>query len=287
LENRIAEDVFTPDRVELLKMLSTQAAISLEIARQIEKLGKQERLRKEMELAKQIQTAILPKKFGHPELEIEAVMLTADEVGGDYYDVLTAKDGSLWLGIGDVCGHGVTPGLIMMMAQTVHATIAMYHHYSPAEVVIMLNQMLYHNVQQRLGEDLFMTFTSLKYLGDGHFQHAGAHLDIIIHRAGAGECELIHTHGTWLNLIPDISYATENAEFTLEVGDTLVLYTDGLTEAHNAQEKLLDVSGFIDIVNVHADKALAAMRDAIMQDVLAWCDQVRDDDMSLVVVRRK
>ena len=66
-----------------------------------------------------------------------------------------------------------------------------------------------------------------------------------------------------------------------------MLYTDGLIEAQNRQGKLLDIPRFMDIVTVHASKDPAAMRDAVMQDVLDWCDNLRQDDMSLVVVRRK
>jgi serine phosphatase RsbU (regulator of sigma subunit) len=287
LENNLIPGAFTPDRLELLNVLTSQAAISMEIARHIEQVGEQERLKKEMELARRIQTAILPNYVEHPEFEIEAVMLAAEEVGGDYYDILSGKDGSYWIAIGDVSGHGVTPGLIMMMAQTIHATLATQMEVTPKEVVTMLNAMLYRNVQERLGEDHFMTFTTLKYSGNGRFQHAGCHQDLIIYRAARGECEVIETSGVWLNVMPEVSDITENSEFTLEVGDTLVLYTDGLTEARNRQGELLDIPRLMDIVSVHATKDPVAMRDAIMQDVLAWCDQVRDDDMSLVVVRRK
>jgi serine phosphatase RsbU (regulator of sigma subunit) len=287
LENNLIPGAFTSDRLELLNVLTSQAAISMEIARHIEQVGEQERLKKEMELARRIQTAILPTHVEHPEFEIEAVMLAAEEVGGDYYDILSGKDGALWLAIGDVSGHGVTPGLIMMMAQTIHATLATQMDITPKEVVTMLNTVLYHNVQERLGEDHFMTFTTLKHLGHGRFQHAGAHLDLIIHRAARGVCEVLDTPGAWLNVTPDLSDITENSEFTLEPGDTLVLYSDGLIEAQNRQMELLDLHRLTEIVSAHAAKDPAALRDAIIHDVLAWCDQERDDDLSLVVVRRK
>ncbi len=246
------------------------------------------RMGAEMELAQRIQTSLLPhlENHTHPELDIAAVMLPADEVGGDYYDVLYGKDGTLWLGIGDVSGHGVTPGLIMMMAQTIKATVTTQLSVMPKDVVTTVNQVLYHNVHERLQEDHFMTFTSLKYHGQGRFLHAGAHLDLVVHRAATGTVELIDTPGAWLNFLPDIEYATENAEFLLDIGDALVLYTDGLTEARNGNRELLDIQRFQGIVTAHAAKPIPAMRDAIVQDVLTWCDHQRADDMSLVVVRR-
>jgi len=137
-----------------------------------------------------------------------------------------------------------------------------------------------------LGKDHFMTFTTLKYQGNGTFEHAGAHLSMVVYRHHARACELIRTPGTFLNFIEDISQVTVNSSFTLEIGDILVLYSDGLTEAKNRDGDLLDIHRFQVIVTMHAAKDTVALRDAIMQDVLAWCENTRADDMSLVVVRR-
>jgi serine phosphatase RsbU (regulator of sigma subunit) len=277
--------IFYSQRIAHLKREKEEELRHLQERQQIE----QEKaiLANEMELAKQIQTAILPRGVTHDDLDIEATMLPADEVGGDYYDMLYAKDGTFWLAIGDVSGHGVTPGLIMMIAQTIHATITTMHpNVSPIEVINMVNERLYHNVQKRLQKDHFMTFTTLKYHGQGRFEYAGAHLDLIVHRQASGACELFDTPGVFLNLLPDISHATQSSEFTLNIGDTLVLYTDGLIEARNPDGELLDMSRFIDIISAHAAKDPAAMRDAILDDVLAWSHQKRADDMSIMVVRR-
>ncbi len=243
----------------------------------------------EMELARKLQTCLLPTASDniHPDFEIAATMLPADEVGGDFYEITLDRLGHLWLSIGDVCGHGVTPGLIMMMAQTAHTTVTTNYQCSPRDIVSMINKVLYKNVHERLGENHFMTFTALKYLGEGRFQHAGAHLDLVVYRRQRQICERIETTGTWLNLGPDISYATENSEFTLDIGDVLVLYTDGLTEVWNSEKNMLEIHGFIDIVQTHAEKEIDALQDAIITDVMAWCNHTRNDDMSLVVVRRR
>ena len=257
-----------------------------ELKDNLKRKEEQERLRREMELARRIQTAILPNHFQHDGLEIEATMLTAEEVGGDYYDVLHDNDGTLWLGIGDVSGHGVTPGLIMLMAQTIHTTVATHFHHRPAEVVAAINRVLYHNVRERLGEDHFMTFTALKYLGEGEFEHAGAHLTMLIYRRAANAIEQIKTDGVFLNFIPEIADVTTNGSFRLEIGDVLALYTDGLTESFAPDGTMLDLSGFQRIVMAHAEEPLLAMRDGILHDVLDWCHQERKDDMSLLLVRR-
>ncbi|MCP4347148.1 MAG: SpoIIE family protein phosphatase [Desulfobacterales bacterium] len=243
----------------------------------------------EMELAKKIQTCLLPVSFDniHPDFEIAATMVTADEVGGDFYEVTLDMSGALWLAIGDVSGHGVTPGLIMMMAQTAHTSVTANINCEARDVIIKTNEVLYMNVHERLKETHFMTFTALKYLGQGRFQHAGAHLSMVVYRQEKGRCELIKTKGIYLNFKKDISKATKNNEFCLESGDILVLYTDGLTEAENQDGKMLDIDGFVRLVEKHAHQEPEAMKDIIMADVINWCNDKRADDMSLVVVKMK
>ncbi len=246
------------------------------------------RMRTEMELAHHIQTSLLPSldKTIHPDVDIAAVMLPSEEVGGDYYDIALDEEGKLWISIGDVSGHGVTPGLIMMMAQTIHTTIVTNYQTVPSEMIVKLNKTLYRNVTERLQADHFMTFTTLKYLGGGRFQHAGMHLDLIVYRQCLQTCELIDSDGTFLNFFEDISHAIENAEFALDIGDILVLYTDGLTEAMNPEGQLLDIHGLMDIVTTHARKTVEGLRDGIIHDVLEWCHHDNGDDMSLLVIKR-
>jgi serine phosphatase RsbU (regulator of sigma subunit) len=246
-------------------------------------------LSQEMELARKIQTSLLPDSVNnlHPDMEIAAAMLPAEQVGGDFYDVAYDRTGNLWLAVGDVSGHGVTPGLIMMMAQTVHTTVTANLECDARDIVIKINEILYMNVHERLKENHFMTFTALKYLGKGCFQHAGAHLSMIVFRQKTGTCELIRTSGIYLNFKKDISKPTKNSEFSLDPGDTLVLYTDGLTESENPDGKMLDLEGFVKIVEKHVSREPEGMKDMIMKDVIQWCNDRRADDMTLVIVRRK
>jgi serine phosphatase RsbU (regulator of sigma subunit) len=243
----------------------------------------------EMKLAKKIQISLLPGRVEHihPDLEIAAEMIPADQVGGDFYDITFDRSGALWLAIGDVSGHGVTPGLIMMMAQTIHASITTGLDCSPCGAVVLINQILYKNVRERLNECHFMTFTALKYLGGGRFQYAGAHLSMVVFRQKTRTCELIRTRGIYLNFKKDISRKTQNAEFHLDPGDILVLYTDGLTEVMNQDGEMLDLDGFVKMVEQYAHQEPEAMKTMIMTDVIRWCGNRRADDMSIVIVKQK
>ncbi len=132
-------------------------------------------MRTEIKTAERIQTALLPRQeeLDHRDLEISGFMYPAKEAGGDYYDVINDKNSCLWLGIGDVSGHGITPGLVMMTTQTMHSLITRKYAASPRDVVILINSILHKNVTEHLEESKFLTFTSLKYLGNGRFQFAG------------------------------------------------------------------------------------------------------------------
>jgi len=98
---------------------------------------------------------------------------------------------------------------------------------------------------------------------------------------------LIRTHGIYLNLKKDISRAIKNSYFELAKDDIMILYTDGLTESEGPDGKILDIMGFMEIVKTYLHLDTEAMKDKIMADVLKWCDNKREDDMTLVIVKRK
>jgi ligand-binding sensor domain-containing protein len=258
--------------------------------RKLKAEGQVKLLRKEMELARHIQTALLPKDMNlHPELRIFALMLTAEEVGGDYFDVQEGDSGSLWISIGDVSGHGLTPGLIMMIAQNTLATIVSDESgkkIDAVDLVVKVNRQVYANVHERLGSDNFMTFNAIKYSSGGRLAFAGAHMPILVYRESTGTGEEHETRGTWLNLVPEISGALVKGEFELGIGDTMVVYTDGITEAFGAKEEMFGISRLKDSIALNIGKTVEEIGKNVLDDVLAWSGGVKTDDMTVVVVRR-
>ncbi|MBN2738854.1 MAG: SpoIIE family protein phosphatase [Spirochaetales bacterium] len=246
------------------------------------------RFKTEMELARNIQTALLPKEPSHvhPDFELASSMLPADEVGGDYYDIALDSMGDLWLGIGDVSGHGLKPGLIMMLAQTIHTTLTTKDSITPAEAINLINHVLYKSVMGRMNEKHYMTCVLFKYKGQGVFQYAGMHLDILIYRKSTGQWECIATKGMWLNVIENIEDYTINDEFHMNLGDVLILYTDGITEAMNAGKEMLGTEGLLSIVARHVENPVNKMHDAIIRDITNWQQGSFEDDISLLIARR-
>jgi serine phosphatase RsbU (regulator of sigma subunit) len=187
----------------------------------------------EMDLARKVQTVLLPQKTELPDYQIAALMRPADAVGGDYYDLIRAP-ASDWLLIGDVSGHGVTAGLTMMIVQTaVHSVILAggsdADALSPSRLLSRVNTAVQRNLHA-INPDQYMTMVALQ-LEPGTVTYAGLHDYILVYRGRSRSVERLETRGVWLGVLDDVSAELENDRFDLEQGDVFLLYTDGLTEA--------------------------------------------------------
>ncbi len=256
-----------------------------ELARGRAQLAVQERLERELEIAQRIQTSILPRKVVVPGLDLAASMLPASEVGGDYYDILPVADDGCWLGIGDVAGHGLTAGLVMLMVQSLIAVLVQERPDArPAQLIPALNSMLYKNIRDRLEQDEHVTLTLLRLHADGRVFFSGAHEDIIVCRAATGRCERIETPGTWLGVVPDVGPAMPDSELRLQPGDLMLLYSDGVTEAMNGRRMQFGMDRLCDALVARRERPAVDICAALMGDVKAWTAQ-QYDDVTVLVLR--
>ncbi|HNJ03086.1 MAG TPA: SpoIIE family protein phosphatase, partial [Leptospiraceae bacterium] len=222
----------------------------------------------EMEIAKRIQTALLPPDHGISGYEIAAVMVPADEVGGDYYDILDFGD-KKWITIGDVSGHGVESGLIMMMTQTsVKSMVSNDPMASPAAVLSHVNTVLKENIS-RLGADRYMTISALSLNGKTMVV-AGKHQDIFIYRKKSRHIETVHTHGAWIGILDDITDFLTDQEVALDVGDIILLFTDGITEAENKEGDMFGEERLNDKLNEYANLPVKEIMNNILRDVTVF-----------------
>ncbi|HNZ25673.1 MAG TPA: SpoIIE family protein phosphatase [Spirochaetota bacterium] len=246
-----------------------------------------EREKSELELASKIQTCLLPAIPQREHYDITATMIPAAEVGGDYYDLIGETNGRIWFGIGDVSGHGLTSGLIMMMAQTAFNTILLNDPtISSDKLVAQVNKVMYQNIKQRLGEDHFMTISFMVANPDGTVQLSGCHLDVLIYRSKTKKVERLETNGVWLGLIPDIEKSTVESSFKLEQGDLFFLYTDGLIECTNAKDEQYDMERLIKKLEEIGDKPVKDIEEEIINDVFHFLKEQKDD-ITFVVARKK
>jgi sigma-B regulation protein RsbU (phosphoserine phosphatase) len=247
-------------------------------------LREKDRLERELEIAERIQTALLPRQNKVSSLELSARMAPAATVGGDYYDV-HAVPGGAFIGIGDVAGHGLTAGLVMVMVQSgVASLVRALPDAAPSKIVRLLNGVVYSNVSDRLGEAEHVTFTLLRYYEDGRVVHAGAHEDLIVYRKAQKSVEVIRTPGMWLGTLAELGEQIVDSEFRLYDGDVLVLHTDGITEARNDANRMYGFDALVQRVQDLGEEPLDRIRDGIFDEVAKWGSH-QDDDRTLVVLR--
>jgi serine phosphatase RsbU (regulator of sigma subunit) len=275
------------------EMLRTQVSSALKLGklhrRVVEETAARERADQqkqegEVAIARRLQLALAPKQHQVEGFEVAASMLPAKEVGGDYYDVIPTPGGA-WLCIGDVTGHGLLSGLIMLMIQSmVTALVRAQPEAGPGEVLCGVNRGLTPNIRERLEQEEHATLVLLRVSSDGRVRFAGAHEELIVFRQRTGRAEAVATPGVWVGITPDIARETEERELRLEPGDTLVLYTDGLLEARNASGTELGIERLCELVEAHAPAGPEALHAALMKTALGW-SSIQQDDMTCLVAR--
>ncbi len=239
----------------------------------------------EMELAKRIQTALLPHEGRIKGFDVAAKMIPATEVGGDYYDIIETSNGDTWITIGDVSGHGVDSGLIMMMAQT--SIISMVNDCSeckPSEVLASVNRVLRENIE-RLGSDHYMTILAIRF-DESQMILAGKHQDIIIYRSALNKTEVVSTQGTWLGISDDIEKYLKDKKVNLDDGDIVLFFTDGITEATDKNGEMYGLERLEQAVNQYADLPAGKLVDRIIAGVSFFQDE-QSDDITLLVAKKR
>ena len=247
-------------------------------------MAERDRLQKEVEIAERIQTSILPRNVYVPWLDIATVMLPSKDVGGDYFDVMPSE-GVCWFGVGDVAGHGLRTGLVMLMIQSIVAALVKQNSWSsPREILRVLNSVVYDNVRQRLGQDEHATLSLLRLSREGHLVFAGAHEDMILWRARTGQVEVLPTPGTWIAAVRNIDSGTVDSEIRLGNNDLMVLYTDGVTEAMNEVNIPFGIDALCREVADVADRTVDEIKEHLVNTVRRYMNR-QQDDITLLVLR--
>jgi sigma-B regulation protein RsbU (phosphoserine phosphatase) len=240
----------------------------------------------EMEVAKRIQTALLPTNRSVGPYEVAARMQPAEEVGGDYYDIIETDAGHRWVAIGDVSGHGVESGLVMMMTQTsILALVERNPDLGPAGVFRAVNTVLVQNIS-RLRTGRYMTLNVVRLDAD-RLTIAGKHQDILVWRAAQRQVEVVSNEGCWIGVARDVNGEVTDIEVPMQPGDVALFYTDGATEAMSPGGEMFGEARLLAAFEelAAAEIPLPAAIDALFARVGAFRAR-QDDDVTMMLVRR-
>ncbi|MBQ3426544.1 MAG: serine/threonine-protein phosphatase [Clostridia bacterium] len=241
----------------------------------------------DLDIASKIQSDALPKVFPpyehHPEIELYAAMDTAKEVGGDFYDCFEIDERRVCFVMADVSGKGVPASLFMMTAKTMIKDYAMLKG-STAEIFTEVNKYLSENNETGMFATAWIGIIdtedmTLQYTNAGHNYPYIAH-------SGGDFTELKKKHGLFLAGMDDTEY--RESEIQLKEGDSLFLYTDGLTEAHNIDDELYDTTRLKELLNSASDRSGKALLPEIKRSVDEFAGgREQFDDITMMIINIK
>lgn len=286
--------LFTEELINLLSSLAGQLALAIKLidereARDLEKNAKDAALLKnaavlhEMEIAKQIQLSLLPE--APPDLagiQIASLSISAEHVGGDYYDFFQTDDNLIEAVIADVSGHNVGAALIMVETRSVLRAQVNINN-SPADILTNLNNLLMSDLSRA---ELFISMFYIKYDTAKQsltYSNAG-HNQPLLYQHARRECQFLDAEGMIIGVKENISF--ENRSITLHAGDILLLYTDGVTEAAADDGELFGIERLSNIlIEIHED-SVQNIINHIYGEVISFSGgKPLADDVSMVALR--
>ncbi|HET6668645.1 MAG TPA: SpoIIE family protein phosphatase [Pyrinomonadaceae bacterium] len=282
-DSPIAEGRFTEDHLKLLTTLASVAAIRVENARLLEAQLQQERLERELQLAMEIQQRFQPTAppivLGY---ELQGISFPCYEIGGDYYDFIERDDGRLVIALGDVSGKGTAAALLMSsLHAAVHAQAG--SHETLVETISAVNRYLADNIPPNRFVTLFYAELD-PASGSLSFLNAGHNPPLIVHSAGT--VEQLASGGLPLGIKRDAEYREGRTQ--LQLGDVLVIYSDGVTEAASPSGEEFGPTRLYEVVSRNIDASAAGLRDRIESALTKFSQGTQAaDDITLVIVKRQ
>jgi sigma-B regulation protein RsbU (phosphoserine phosphatase) len=297
LGQRLSEEAYSREDKQLLASVASQAGVGLESIRLGEKIAErleaERRTAQELEFAREVQARLFPQKLPPLEtLEYTGGCLPARQVGGDYYDFLELRPGRVALVLADIAGKGISGALLMANLQAnLRSQYAMALDDLP-RLLKSVNQLFYENTSESSYATLFFadyddSSRRLRYVNCGH-------LPPLLLRAGEGflgraslpsVVERLQPTCTVLGLFD--RWECSVAEAQLAPGDTLVLYTDGVTEAASEAGEEFGEDRLIEILRCQRHLPVPRLLETIVATVQEFSDRKQADDITLVIARCK
>jgi serine phosphatase RsbU (regulator of sigma subunit) len=273
---------FTDEDMKLLTLLANLAAVKIENSRQIEVEREKDKMEKELSLAAQIQTDFLPKET--PEckgFDIEGYMTPCYQVGGDYYDYIPIGSDRLGVTIADVSGKGVSASLLMAsLRASLHSEVHL--HYDMEKMAAKLNDFIHKSSSINSFITFFFCELNMKS-GELKFVNAGHNPPIVIDKKG--KISRMESCGLCLGMFPNVEYKAQIV--ALQPGDTALLFTDGITESRNKENKEFEEEKLVKFLKKNSKLSpLEFIKEvqAAVETFTAGTEQM--DDQTVVVIKK-
>jgi len=281
--NKYNEADFSKSDVSIMESIARQAAIALNTARLHHEALEKQRLEHELIFARKIQERFWPNEPPNMDgIEIAAVSVPATQVGGDYYDFIGLPEEQIGIAIGDIAGKDVSAALLMATTRSALRVQAEENIRSLPDMFYQLNNAIYRDTAPEKFLTLFYGILDtksrqLKYIN-------GAHNPPIIYNGNTQQTNLLDVGGTLVGMFSDMDYQADTVR--LHSGDTMVMYTDGITEAFNLEGELFSEERLHDIIResiaLNAHELLGTIHHEVNNFSMGVPQQ---DDITLVVVK--
>jgi sigma-B regulation protein RsbU (phosphoserine phosphatase) len=289
--NSVGGEPFTQTDFSLMQSLAEQAALALHNAEFLHFQIEKKQLDLDLSLASGIQQMLLPREAPRLRgLDLDARYMSAQKVSGDFYDLLALSETRLGIAVADVSGKGIPASLLMAICRTNLRQIAS-RHTSPAETLKELNRAMGGDMQR--GMFITMLYAVVDTTrGEVTLARAGHELPLISRPSaatGVALGEFIGSEGMPLGMVPDEIFSSVIADRTetFQPGDTLVLYTDGLTEAPNDDDKEFSGARLADAVRALHTRSAREINDGLLESLQRFTGTpLLRDDLTLVTVKR-
>lgn len=267
----------------LLDIFTHHIAFALENRRFQVELEQKQAWEHELQLASRIQNSLLPKTFPPiPGLTIYGLTRSAKEIGGDYFDVIGSEN-RFYLSIGDVSGKGVPAGLIMSELRSFVRCLTLSYS-SPKEILLQSAKLLLLDIA---GSGKFVSMLLFQWNGRDLLYSSAGHEHILHYHIATGACDAYRSGGVVLGVdFRNFSRLVQEKRLEVQIGDLIVLFTDGATEAKNTKGEMYKLPNLQKTVEKYHDKPIKELVESILKDILDFIGEAEQhDDITLLAMR--
>lgn len=284
LGSKLSEEPYSKEDRELLMTVAREMGIALENAELLEVAKREAEYSKELDIARQVQQNLFPTKLPTPSgWEFAGICKPAKAVGGDYYDIFEAVPGKVVVALGDVSGKGLGASFVMSGVHSTIRTNAEKSIDNPVVLINELNKYLLGSTSKNIFVTLFLGIIDLE-TGQLSYVNCG-HPPAFVVRKENGEIEKLTRTGFALGMMGTANFTQGSS--TLKPDDSLIVYSDGVTEAMNEKEEMFEEERLIRVLQGSVKFEANQIMGSILENVIIFAGtHEQADDLSIIVAQR-